>query len=69
MALAWPFVALVAIGVAAWMFERSHVAKRERAAAVSDLAAMGRDIIRFNERAQKLEDDLRNLSQRVSPAR
>ncbi len=69
MALAWPFVALCAVGV---LWRALELARTTYA--TKGLVA---ELQRFTEscqsahagRLQKLEDDLRNLSQRVSPNR
>ncbi len=71
--LAWPFVALVAIAVSAFLFDRwAGNAKRITALRDEVSAAMfetGNQIGTLKDRAQKLEDDVLNLSQRVAPTR
>ncbi len=73
MALAWPLVVLTLGLVAAWLVHRWAGTTR-RIGEFSDQRKDDNEQItkefgRTSARLQKLEDDLLNLSQRVSPSR
>ncbi len=71
-ALAWPFVALVAIFAAGLLFNRWASAGRDVENLRQSLAKQSIEatniVARFEATTQKLEDDLRNLDQRVPHA-